>query len=153
VTPENRVGTVSPRLLLIYSGLCAIALGVFLYSVFCPPEIKRYDSPNAYVREDGPTLGDLTYTKMVRRIERAFLKRTTQADAVLSISSQPEEQKHKVMHLHYDILDKSNVLTRWLIAALYGAGLFALAVPSLGVFWRVMKILYPIVTTNFWSLF
>lgn len=39
--------SVSPRLLLIYFGLCAIAAAVAIYSWRCPNAVKYYGSANA----------------------------------------------------------------------------------------------------------
>ena len=48
--------SVSPRLLLIYFGLCLISFGAIVYRRYCPSEIKRYASSTAFVGGDGPNV-------------------------------------------------------------------------------------------------
>jgi len=50
--------SVSPRLLLIYFGLCAVALGSVIYDRFCPDEVKHFGTSAAYVGGDGRSIGD-----------------------------------------------------------------------------------------------
>jgi hypothetical protein len=50
--------SVSPRLLLSYFGLCAVALGSVIYDRFCPDEVKHFGTSAAYVGGDGRSIGD-----------------------------------------------------------------------------------------------
>lgn len=63
--------TVSPRLLLIYFGLCAVAVGSAIYSMLCPQEIKHYGTSAAYVGGDGPNIGDIAMRLSCRAQRRS----------------------------------------------------------------------------------
>lgn len=48
---------VSAKLLLIYFGLCALAAGSVVFSIWCPTEVKHYGTSAAYVGADGRNIG------------------------------------------------------------------------------------------------
>ncbi|WP_339028406.1 hypothetical protein WI604_26755 [Bradyrhizobium symbiodeficiens] len=56
--------SVAPKLMLVYVGLCATALGVTVFAIFCPPDVKYYGTPNAYVLGDGSALKDFGLEKI-----------------------------------------------------------------------------------------
>jgi hypothetical protein len=64
--------TVSPRLLLIYSGLCAFAVGSAIYSFFCPDEVKQYATSAAYVGGDGPNIKDMALEPMENELRASL---------------------------------------------------------------------------------
>jgi hypothetical protein len=68
-----------------------------------------------------------------------------------------EEQKahinNGVLHLYFRLLNNRWRGARWATGALYLLGIMCLAVPSIGVFVRVIKIIFGVLITNFWLLF
>jgi hypothetical protein len=55
---------VSPRLLLIYSGLCMISVAVAIYSAFCPSQVTHYGNVSAFAQGDGPGLKDFAFEEI-----------------------------------------------------------------------------------------
>jgi hypothetical protein len=66
---------VSPRLLLIYFGLCAIAVAFTIYSWGCPSGVKYYGSSNAYVSAVKDVSGDFPMAEIERRPKERGLSR------------------------------------------------------------------------------
>lgn len=156
---------VSPRLLLIYFGLCAIAAAVAIYSWRCPNAVKYYGSANAYVSAVKDVSGDFPMVD----IEKAFThnndkffkeyweirdryKKTNPAG-----QSETDDQKRQMylgyLHLYYRYLDELHPISRVIVAILYSIGFVCLLIPSAGVFWRVCQILWQTLTRNIGLLF
>lgn len=151
--------TVSPRLLLIYFGLCAVAAAVSIYSWRCPNAVKYYGSANAYVSAVKDVSGDFPMAE----IEKAFTHtndkffkeyweirdRYEKTNSAPISVSQKQEMYVGYLHLYYRYLDELHPLSRIAVATLYSIGFVCLLVPSAGVFWRVCLILWRTVTRDF----
>jgi hypothetical protein len=156
--------SVSPRLLLIYFGLCAVAAAVSVYSWRCPNAVKYYGSANAYVSAVKDVSGDFPMVE----IEKAFTHTNdkfskeyweirdrfekTNAGAPLS-TAQKQEVYMGYLHLYYRYLDELHPLSRVVVAVFYSVGFVCLLIPSAGVFLRVCGILWKTVTRDIGLLF
>ncbi|WP_354125578.1 hypothetical protein [Bradyrhizobium sp. LB8.2] len=157
--------SVSPRLLLIYFGLCAIAAAVAIYSWRCPNAVKYYGSANAYVSAVKDVSGDFPMVD----IEKAFTHnndkyfkeywgireryKKTNPSGQTETEAQKREMYIGYLHLHYRYLDELHPISRVVVAVLYSIGFVCLLVPSAGVFWRVALILWQTLTQDIKMLF
>jgi hypothetical protein len=152
-TSEVQSTQISMRLLLIYFGLCAVALASAIYTVACPPEIKRHGSPTEYSGGDGQNLsvGQLVEIAKKFRPSNAQTVRFvnfagTLADkslfgaALTKFREQNTEDEVEGVRIHFEKLDESLPLARVSSGALYATGFIILAIPSLDVFWRVARL-------------
>jgi len=151
---------VSPKLMLVYVGACAIAAGQGLYGVFCPAEVKAYGHVTPYVLDAARVTKDFEYEKLedVLRASRYRAEYIRMRDRYERGGSPiTEEQKahinNGVLHLHFVWLDNRWWLARWLTGLCYLLGLVCLLVPSLGVFLRVVRIIFNVLKTNISLLF
>ncbi|WFU52364.1 hypothetical protein QA639_21900 [Bradyrhizobium pachyrhizi] len=157
---------VSPRLLLVYFGLCAVAAAVSIYAWRCPNAVKYYGSANAYVSG----VKDATSDFPMAEIERVFThnndkfieeffeirdryKKTNLPGEAGVTSEQRDSMYVGYLHLYYRYLDEEHPISRIAVAVLYSIGFVCLLIPSAGVFWRVCKILWGILTTQARLLF
>jgi hypothetical protein len=157
--------SVSPRLLAIYFGLCAIAMGVTIYSWRCPNAVKYYGSANSYVSAVKDVSGDFPMVE----IEKAFThtndkffeeyweireryKKTNPHGQALT-AAQKQEVYIGYLHLYYKYLDELHPISRIVVAALYSIGFIFLLIPSAGVFGRVCEILWRTLTHDVGLLF
>lgn len=156
---------VSPRLLLIYFGLCAIAAAVAIYSWRCPNPVKYYGSANAYVSAVKDVSGDFPMAD----IEKAFTHnndkfskeyweirdRYKKTNPAGQPETQPQKQEMYIgyLHLYYRYLDELHPISRISVAVLYSIGFVCLLIPSAGVFWRVSGILLATIKQNVGLLF
>ena len=67
---EGSGSTASPRLLLIYFGLCWVALGSAIYAWRCPGFIKRYRSAESFVADAGHHIGQVFMSAIQSELER-----------------------------------------------------------------------------------
>ncbi len=153
------VNGLEPRLLLIYFGLCFIALASFLFSCGCPPEIKKYASPEEYIAEEEQYLSDFGMgliehrLKNGDRIAKSRLDDLTQWHNLRPTPQGLEEVRRRgtqmfrgKMQLYYEVLDRSRNSIRWAtVSCCYVVGFVALLIPGIRVFIRVSIILYRLV--------
>jgi hypothetical protein len=160
--PDDAV-TVSPKLMLIYFGLCAIALGVTIYGLLCPPGVKFYGSPNAYVAGVQGSVKDFAFEEIEDELRKSYYKRdyirireryekTNPPNSPIT-DQQKVEVNNGILHLYYKYLNSKYPFARAVLAALYLIGFGCVLYPSLGVFWRVSKILCRTVINQAWALF
>jgi hypothetical protein len=154
--------SVSPRLLLVYFGLCAIAVGVVLYSRFCPNGVKHYGSPNAYVGGVQGSVKRLALREFEVALENSDEYRPYYADVSerfsRSIDTIPSPENwaeyiNGILHLYYRQQNKTYPSVRVMVLILYVIGFCCLSLPSLGVFYRVSRILWSVASTQFGLLF
>ena len=158
--------SVSPRLLLIYFGLCAFAVGAALYSIFCPDQVKRYDSSAAYVGGDGPHIKDFALGPIHRELRASsygddynevvgpFKDRSDRSfNCDKHFDDEKLEMINGILHLYFTYKDATYPLMRLFVFICYAIGFIGLLVPSLGVFFRVVRILWNVVRTIPFSLF
>jgi len=148
--------SISPKLLSIYFGLCLIAVGTAIYSMLCPTEVKYYGSSAAYVRGDGPSLGDFAMEEIERVLRESkykaeYSKIRGRYEPKDVVSSEPITADHKrqvdngVLHLYFRCLNNSHCTMRWLTLLCYGFGTACLLIASIDVFIRVTAILCRVI--------
>jgi hypothetical protein len=158
---EKQLMSVSPKLMLVYLGTCGIALGQVIYGIFCPPEVKGYGHETPYILDAYKVTKDFGYEKMEGVLRTSaynaeYLRMLNRYEHDLGPPI-TEEQKatinNGILHLYFQWLNNRWWVARWINAMCYLVGLICLAVPSLGVFLRVMKIIIGVLHTNVWLLF
>jgi hypothetical protein len=153
--PPNGVGTaeayVSWRLLLLYFGLCLVAVASALYGWYCPDEIKLYQLSTDYVASVLRSLSAIGVTRIESALEsgddpaRAGLRdwrdvqnsRPTPEDDE-QFTARLVESTRGVLDLHFEYLNRSHPLARAATAICYVSGFVALLIPSIDVFGRVV---------------
>ena len=143
--------TISPRLMLIYFGLCAIAAGVTAFSMLCPDEVRRYGSANSYVKADGPNIKDFAFEEIEEELrnssmDKEYVRIRDRYDGRGRALTETERTRvnNDVLHLYFKFLNEGKPARRGLVWLFYVLGLFCSVVPSLGVFLRVANQLWPI---------
>jgi hypothetical protein len=151
---------VAPKLMLVYLGTCAIALGQVIYGVFCPAEVKAYGHETPYVLDAVRVKKDFEYEKLeaalrasAYRREYSRMRDRYERDGTPITEDQKAHINNGVLHLYFRLLDNRWWGARWATGAFYLLGFIYLAVPSAGVFIRVMKIIFGVLITNFRLLF
>lgn len=151
---------IAPKLMLVYIGTCAIALGQAIYAMCCPAEVKAYGHVTPYVLDASRVTKDFEYEKLEDAIRDSgyrdeYVRMRDRYERGMQAIT--EEQKahinNGVLHLHFKLLNNRWPGARWLTGCLYLLGFLLLAVPSTGVFLRVIKIIYGVAITNFSLLF
>ncbi len=159
LTPElggtREVGSVSVRLLLIYFGLCGLAAGATLYSIFCPEIIKRYSSPSNYVASTRESLGTTGYVIAAATVEKFDPAEHENMEVLMgwtdTPASHPDHRPHgwtlspseqkEILTFAYTALNDSGANARMATAGFFAIGFFVLAIPSLEVFIRCFGLL------------
>ena len=154
---------VSAKLLLIYFGLCALAAGSVVFSIWCPTEVKHYGTSAADVGADGRNIGDfafepiettlrksVTYAKEYKRIRDRYEPRLQSTDYTVEhqredVAEAKAQINNGILHLYFAYLDNTHPILRLLAAIFFAIGFAALAVPSVQVFLRVTYLLISII--------
>ena len=158
--PRSPELSVSPRLLLIYFGLCLVSFGAIIYRRYCPSEIKRYASSTAFVGGDGPNVGPAGYSAMESEVFRTLPdshaeladrlnRRSNLAGSKQDADAVRKEFLADIMHLYFDALDESRPWLRAACGGLLTAGAIVLSIPAAFVFFRVLRILVNLVAAYF----
>jgi hypothetical protein len=146
--------TVPIRLLAIYFGLCALALGSLLYSFGCPDEVKRFPSSAAYVVGEGSTIGQYAiedieealrsaHPTLYKRI-RARFDYSVETLRLANSDEMTDRQKQAqtaFLHQYFGVLDARYPWARLATLISFVAGFVLLLVPSVQVFLKVASIL------------
>jgi predicted membrane channel-forming protein YqfA (hemolysin III family) len=142
---------VSYRLILLYLGLCAIALGVLIYGWFCPNEVKHYGSAAAFVQGDGPSLRGFVMSDLQVMIAKTEPYKTKLEELSRELDAKNHEagidhndrERYRIenLHLYFDFLNRSHRIARLICVASYFVGFSLLAIPSAEVFVGVTAIL------------
>jgi hypothetical protein len=151
---------IAPKLMLVYVGACAIALGQVLYGVFCPGEVKAYGHETPYVLDAMRVTKDFEYEKLEAalrkseyRNEYVRMRDRYEREGTPITEDQKAHINNGVLHLYFRWLNNRWWAARWLTAACYLIGFVCLAIPSAGVFYRVMKIIFGVIRNDFGQLF
>lgn len=152
---------VSPQLMLVYLGTCAIAVGQVIYSIFAPGEVKAYGHETPYVLDAIGVTKDFEYEKLEDALRASpykseYIRMRDRYERTPGPPITDEQKAHinnGVLHLYFRLLNNRYWAARWLTGGLYLLGFTLLAIPSAGVFLRVVKIIYGVLTTNFDLLF
>lgn len=142
---------ISTRLLCVYFGLCLIALGTTIYSLLCPREIKYYGSSAAYVRGDGPSLGDFAMEEIEDDLRESQYKdrylvirgryEGSGGHPKIPTDAQKQQIDNGILHLYFEKINNSWAVLRLLTLGLFASGTVCLLVPSLEIFFRITSIL------------
>jgi len=153
-TPEAQsspeMGSHLWRLLLIYFGLCCLAVASAIYQLCCPPEIKAYSTANDYIAATGSNLGHIAFGRLESRLssrpssstefgqlQQMTLTRDHSTGDRAHRDQIWEQHRLDVLELNYRSLNVSRRPARIAAFTFYGLGLGFLLIPSLNVFWKV----------------
>ncbi|MGX9431791.1 hypothetical protein [Bradyrhizobium sp. LeoA1S1] len=151
---------IAPKLMLVYVGACAIALGQVIYGSLCPAEVKAYGHVTPYLLDAAQVTKDFEYEKLEATLRGSqysveynrMLNRYGGARAILS-DSEKRHVNNGILHLYFAWLNNTSGIARWVTGLCYLVGLICLLIPSFGVFFRVMRIILDVVKTNISLLF
>jgi hypothetical protein len=141
------------RLLSIYVGLVFIAVASVVFAIWCPREVKRYGSSEEYVAGDEPSMSDKQIAIIEKQLEIGDdIARNDSAEYAGYYFGRPStdleelrrngRQLYRIrMNLFYEMQDRSRPIARWAAAICFLTGFIFLSVPSLFVFYQVMKVL------------
>ncbi|MCK1328637.1 hypothetical protein IVB57_09570 [Bradyrhizobium sp. CW9] len=148
---EHASNSLSPRLMVVYIGLCAMAVGVALYKIFCPGEVSYYTTSSAYVRGDGPGIKDFVFEEIENKLRASVLNAAYhklrdryERNTYAITDEQKAEINNGILHLYFRLLNYSWPPIRYLVALFYLVGFVCLLFPSLGVFWKVLQVLWKL---------
>jgi hypothetical protein len=162
-TPYLDVG-VSPRLLLLYYGACAISVVVALYSAFCPSQVTHYGNASAFAQGDGPGLKDFAmeeiekdlcnggYREDLQWIKDRYERNPSGGPKLTPTTEQKAEIDNGILHLRYKQLEYSVPWARISARILYAFGVLCLLLPTIQMFWRISVILATIAKSQVLSL-
>src|SRR6266478_1435957 len=146
--------SVSPRLLLIYFGLCSFAVGSALYSFRCSNEVKKYGTSSAYVGGDGASIKDYALEPFEKFLAKSsygdeYHKLRNRFESLDTVPFEESKQQihNGILHLNFWSANYSYPIARLIVAMSYVMGFVCLAIPSIGVFFRVVRILWNVVRT------
>ena len=119
---------ISPRVLWLYMGFCAIALGTLIYALRCPLEVKKYGDYVDYINGDGPVLKALDTQAIVEELEKAGYDATFAKDDDL-------------LYMHFDYLNNLYPRSRLFVTVCFVFGFAVLSILSAQVFVRVLGLM------------
>jgi hypothetical protein len=142
------------RLLLIYFGLVALAVGSILYQIFCPVEVKRYASDMDFIADVEAYGSSGLKHRIAKNLARdkivgsAFMTFERIRDDIekharaLGIG-QPESKAdtddlRNTLSLYFHTIDASARAARGAITILYSVGFVLAGIPSVSVFFYVL---------------
>jgi hypothetical protein len=145
--------SISPRLSLIYFGLCFIAFASTLFGFFCPHEVKKHASFTEYLERDVSN-----HTMMHRGWIQAQIKKNTNAKGLFDevnkiyderpaattreqLQEREDEIERTHAHIYYNMLDESHPALRYLITFSYSVGFGLLLIPAGETFIRVVTLM------------
>jgi hypothetical protein len=148
IPPE---GHVSSRLLLVYLGLMFIAVGAAAYQLFCPADVKHYGDTNAYVGGVTSTIKDYRFRTIEDRLRNSiFHERYMHIRDMYAKTWQDrdlnDDQKaainNGILHLYFEYLNKEHAPMRMIAGWAFLIGFVILSIPSIGVFARVLRLIF-----------
>jgi hypothetical protein len=148
--------SVSPRLFETYFGLCCIAVGAAIYSLFCPPTIKKYGSTGAFAGDDGSHYGKFAIEQLKDILsdspQKAALDTVVGRYAPMGTMSGQDppdsayfQLNNAILHLYYTYPNRSAPILSALSATFFAIGFVVLLIPSIYVFARVSSVLFQLV--------
>jgi hypothetical protein len=149
--------SVSPRLFETYFGLCFIAVGATIYSLFCPQIIKKYGSSAAFAGDDGSHYGRFAIQQIRDILSASHMKAAFDAIAMnyapmerLNGEPLPDsayfQQDNAILHLYYTYLNRSAPALSAMSAICFTIGFIFLLVPSIYIFVRVTTVLLQLIS-------
>ena len=152
----NDVSHVPWQLFWTYYGLLFIGIATGVYQLFCPLEIKKYESATDYVRDIFDVIGNVDCLRFMDKIENGDNESRSSVSRILNYKSLKGEfmkpagsltavsirnMKADVMNIYFGFLNRSEVRWRSLVGILYIVGFCCLVVPTGFIFWRVSELL------------
>lgn len=140
---------ISPRLLWIYYGFCALAVGSTIYSALCPSEIKYYGTPAGYVGGDGRNIGDFAFEPIEKILRKSaycsdYERIRARYEPGVLTEQQKDQINNGILHLYFEYLNNSHAVMRLTTSVLFAFGFLCLSIPSLQIFYRVTAILFGV---------
>jgi hypothetical protein len=154
--------SVHPRLFLIYFGLCFVAVGSAIYSLFCPPIIKQYSSPSDFAGGEGEYTGEYARYLMVEEIDRSPFKNDfvdfhhrmkNRVSQDFSIESGALEIKNMTLQIYFRVLNGRYWFLRSVTTFFYVLGFVILLIPTGQIFLKVAFILVDLIRSDGFSVF
>jgi hypothetical protein len=125
---------VAPKLMLVYVGACAIALGQALYGLFCPAEVKAYGHVTPFVLDAVRSMKDFEYEKLENKLREsqyraqyARMRDRYERGGSIITDEQKVNVNNGVLHLYFAWLNNSWWIARWLTGLCYLLGLICLS--------------------------
>lgn len=144
---------VSSRILVVYVGLVFVAAGAAIYQFKCPPDVKHFGDPNAYVAAVSGTIRDYAQEKIIVALLKSEFKREysrvrdryegagAEARAGLLTDDQMERLNMDILYVNFDMLDESAKSWRKMVGWLYLVGFGLLLMSSATVLWRIVTLI------------
>lgn len=144
---------VSSRILIVYVGLVLVAVGAAIYQFKCPPDVKCFGDPNAYVSAVSGTIRDYAQEKIIvallnseieseyRRVRDRYHSTSIEAMAGMLTPDQKERLDKDILYLHFDMLDSSAKVWRKFVGWAYFVGFGLLLWSSATVLLRIVVLL------------
>jgi hypothetical protein len=147
------------RLFATYFGLCLVAAASFIYQACCPREVKTHPGGSSYAGQVAPDLSDIEHQRVLEDLEngdglsqsRVGVIKHFYSNELRGLSSQGfteddrrnsrQEYKRETLQAHFDLCNRRAFPARVMVMGFYASGFFALMVPSVDVFLRVIVVL------------
>jgi hypothetical protein len=156
---------VSSRILVVYVGLVLVAVGAAIYQFKCPPDIKHFGDPNAYVAAVSGTIRDYAQEKIIVallksdfereyiRVRERYANTSVEAMAGHLTNDQLERLNKDILYVNFDMLDESAKPWRGMVGWLYLMGFGLLLLSSATVLARIVWLLLQRLSENPFSFF
>ena len=145
------------RLVLIYFGLVAFAVGSTIYAMLCPRQIKQYASAEDYIRNEEAHItekgmaeieellrhGDSAARFNTRGYQDYFEKLRT--DSISELNLKYKRLFRVRLQLYYEMLDRSYRVHRLLAFVCFCTGTLLMLLPSWHVFLKVLGVIPKII--------
>lgn len=140
---------VSSRILVVYVGLVFVAVGATIYQFKCPPDVKHFGDPNAYVAAASGTIRDYAQEKIIVallksdfereyvRVRERYERTSPEASAGILTDDQMERLNKDILYVNFDMLDASEKFWRKMVGWLYLLGFGLLLLSSVTVLGRI----------------
>jgi hypothetical protein len=132
--------SIPARLLFIYFGLCAIALGTVIYGIFCPQDARQYASADAYVGDAVTNVPMMVRKQYERILIGSSFK--SELETLNRANYAPDEKWRAFLHIYFRYLNTTHTYARRVVALSYATGITLLAVPSTEVFIKIVGIMF-----------
>jgi hypothetical protein len=129
---------VSYRVLWTYIGLSLIAVGTFVYAVWCPPEIKKYGDYRDYVKGDGPAMTKSALMDVLEYLETKGFHELREAVNGMSWDDAGKD----IMSVYFDYRNTRYPPARCAVTILYYAGFIILGLLAAQIFWKVLVLAF-----------
>jgi hypothetical protein len=156
---------VSSRILVVYVGLVFVAVGAAIYQFKCPPDVKHFGDPNAYVAAVSGTIRDYAQEKVIVALLKSDFEREyarvrdrydrNSAEAAMGYLTEDQQERldKDILYVNFDMLDASEKTWRKMVGWLYLVGFGLLLLSSATVLARIIGVLAHRLVESPWSFF